>query len=43
MLRILERIGVDAKPLTGAIEPLTKVDSQKTKYYATRALKAISG
>lgn len=43
MLRILERIGVDAKPLTGAIEPLTKVDSRKTKYYATRALKAISG
>ncbi len=43
MLRILEQIGVDAKPLTGAIEPLTKVDSRKTKYYATRALKAISG
>lgn len=43
MLRIIEMIGVDAKPLADAVEPLTKAESRKTKYYATRTLNAIAG
>jgi len=43
MLQIIEKIGVDANPLIAAVEPLTKVESGKIRYYATRTLNAISG
>ena len=36
MLQNTEKIGVDAKPLVAAVEPLTKVESSKIRYYATR-------
>lgn len=36
-------IGVDAKPLADAVEPLTNAESGKTKYYALRTLNAIAG
>lgn len=42
MLQIIEKIGVDAKPLVAAVEPLTKVESSKIRYYATRTLNSIA-